>query len=106
MNDEFVNELVNDVEQFIKSKKKLEKSYNKFSIFGCFGCNDSIELELDDRMDDYHEKLIILKSKYIKSRPNKKSKSQDYSLAKNYYPFAEDNENNIIPIPSAPPMNQ
>lgn len=114
MNDKFVNELVSDVEKFIESKKELEKSYNKFSMFGCCGFNSAIEIETDEKMDDYHEKLIILKSKYIKAHSDKTPRyieSQQYPLAKeNHYPFAEGNnypfDNKKIPTPTAPPMNQ
>jgi len=106
INDKFVDELVNDVEKFIESKKELEKSYNKFSMFWCCGFNNAVVLEVDDKIDDYNEKLIILKSKYIKTRSDKTPRyieSQKYPL-ENHYPFVEDNNN--TPKPSAPPMNQ
>ena len=89
MNDKFVDELVNDVEAFIKSKKKLERSYSRYSFFGCcFGYD-----EVDLRMDDYHEKLIILKSKYIKAQ-NKKKEEIIISM---------DESNHL---PSAPPPEE
>jgi hypothetical protein len=107
INDKFVNEIVSDVENFIESRKELERSYNKFSMFWWCGFNNAIEV--DDKIDNYNEKLIILKSKYIKVNSNKTTpkyiESQEYPLAiENNYPFAEDN--NKTPIPSAPPMNQ
>ena len=82
MNDQFVDELVKDVEDFIRSKKKLEKSFNFKS---CLGTDN-----IDSKMDDYHEKMIILKSKYIKVDNSKII-----------------NNKNIIsdyPEPSAPPV--
>jgi hypothetical protein len=106
INDKFVNELVNDVENFIESRKELEKSYNKFSMFGCCGFNNAVEIEVDEKIDNYNEKIIILKSKYMKAHSIKTPKyieSQQYPL-ENHYPFVEDNNN--TPKPSAPPMNQ
>lgn len=89
MNDKFVDELVNDVEAFIKSKQKLERSYSRYSFFGCCFNYD----EVDKKMDDYHEKLIILKSKYIKAYNKKKEEIIIYP-----------NESN--PLPSAPPPEE
>jgi len=89
MNDKFVDELVDDVQSFIKSKQKLERSYSKYSFFGC--CFNYQEVDL--RMDDYHEKLIILKSKYIKTDNKKKEEI-----------FVSPDESN--PLPSAPPPEE